>query len=222
MDGDGEKGAALVSFGPEPGPKPHRVRHDGFTPAKKRKFFKTLRESGCISDSARVAGVSRETVRRHRNKWPDFAARVEAELAFASGALEAIAWQRATVGAEEKIYRDGKLAFVRVKPSDAMLRLLLQGANPKKYGRTGTMPRGMALKALREEAEAKALEKLKPKFLASSEEVLDALVTRLKAFGQRVDAETEAAAREIRARRIAEGLPVSPEGMEEQERRAEE
>lgn len=158
---------------PRRAPRPHRVRHDGFTPARKRKFFKTLRKTGCLSDAARVAGVSRETVRRHRNKWPEFAAQVEAELACASGALEAIAWQRATVGAEEKVYRDGKLAFVRVKPSDAMLRLLLQGANPKKYGRTGRMPK------------AGPRRRRRPR-VASNAEVREALTARLAIYRDRV------------------------------------
>lgn len=198
MDADRKRGAALVSFGREPGPKPHRVRHDGFTPARKRKFFKTLRKTGCLSDSARVAGVSRETVRRHRDKWPDFAARVESELAAASGALEAIAWQRATVGAEEKIYRDGELAFVRVKPSDSILRLLLQGANPKKYGRTGRGLQKAAEKKLREELRWEIQEEAN----AASEESRKSILDKLQRMQERE-----------RRRKLAEGYSEGPEEL---------
>ncbi len=38
-----------------------RERHDGFTAEKRKRFLKTLAKTGCISDSARVAGVSRKT-----------------------------------------------------------------------------------------------------------------------------------------------------------------
>jgi hypothetical protein len=118
-----------------------RPRHDGFTPAKQRKFFKALKKCGCIRDACRAAGISKTTVDRWRNKDETFDGRVEAACAIASNELDMIAWQRATRGCEEKIYRDGKLVSVRVKPSDAILRLLMQGANPEKYGRTGQLPR---------------------------------------------------------------------------------
>lgn len=78
-----------------PVPRPHRRRHDGFTPKKQRKFFKALRKTGCLKDAARVAGISTNTVRRHRDKWPAFNARTEAALGQAAEALETIAWHRA-------------------------------------------------------------------------------------------------------------------------------
>lgn len=137
-------------------PAKPRLRHDGFTPARQKKFLKALKKTGCIADACRACGISRNTVRRHRDKWPDFEARVEAALAIASVELDTIAWKRATQGAEEKVYRDGRLVMTRVKPSDAMLRLLMQGADPKKYGRTGQMPKGAVLKKLRKQAEAEA------------------------------------------------------------------
>jgi hypothetical protein len=153
--------------------KPHRQRHDGFTPKKQRKFFKALGKTGCISDACRACGISRNTVRRHRDKWPEFEARVQAALAMASTELEAIAWQRAVEGAPEVVIRDGKVAWIKIKPSDAILRLLLQGANPRKYGRTGALP----------------AESAKAPRVASNAEVRDALTGRLRAFRERVRAE---------------------------------
>lgn len=133
-----------------------RPRHDGFTPAKQRKFFKALKKCGCIKDACRAAGISTTTVDRWRKKDEVFDDKVEAACAIASVELDMIAWQRATQGCEEKICRDGKLVSVRVKPSDAMLRLLMQGANPKKYGRTGRLPQPKdkdLLKRLKKQAE---------------------------------------------------------------------
>jgi hypothetical protein len=172
-------------------PKPPRQRHDGFTPVRQKKFFKALNKTGCIADACRACGISRNTVRRHRDKWPAFDARVEAALAIASVSLEMIAWKRATEGAEEKVYRDGKLVMTRVKPSDAMLRLLMQGANPKKYGRMGQMPRRATMKQMRKEARREAAAKVgagrRPR-IATNAEVREALTKRLAAFHERVRA----------------------------------
>lgn len=158
-------------------PKPLRQRHDGFTPKKQKKFFKALKKTGCLSDAARVAGISRNTVRRHRDKWPEFDARVIATLGMAATALDTIAWERATQGAEEKVYRDGKLVMTRVKPSDAMLRLLLQGANPRKYGRTGQMPKAAVMDKLRKEARAR-LAATRPEMIATLQRLLAMLKKR--------------------------------------------
>ena len=179
-------------------PKPLRARHDGFTPRKQRKFFKALRKSGCIADACRAAGISRNTVRRHRGKWPGFEARVEAALAIASVELDMIAWQRATQGAEEKVWRDGKLAMTRIKPSDAMLRLLMQGANPKKYGRTGQMPRAAVMKELRRQA----MEEARAKLDAGAERAKESILRKLQAIE-----------RHRRAEKLAKGYSEGPEGL---------
>ncbi|TMJ17414.1 MAG: hypothetical protein E6G92_13920 [Alphaproteobacteria bacterium] len=160
-----------------PGVKPHRQRHDGFTPKKQRRFFKALGRTGCLSDAARKAGISRNTVRRHRIKWPDFEAKVQAALAMAATELETIAWKRAVEGVPEVVIRDGKVAWIKIKPSDAILRLLLQGANPKKYGRTGG---------------AGAVKPAKSPRVATNAEVREALAGRLAAFRERVRAEAKA------------------------------
>jgi hypothetical protein len=160
---------------------PHRVRHDGFTPEKQRRFLKALTRTGCISDACRAVRISRETVRRHRNKWAEFDGKVTDALGLAAAELETIAWKRATVGAEEKVIRDGKVVAIKVKPSDAMLKLLLQGANPKKYGRIGRggMTRRQIEKQLRKEITRELEAKYKPE-IASVDEVCAALARRLK------------------------------------------
>jgi transposase-like protein len=174
-------GGDIVPYQPKRADKPYRPRHDGFTPEKRKRFFKALKKTGCINDGCRAAGISRVTVRRWRERWEDFDRQVEAALALASVELDAIAWKRATEGTEEKVYRDGRLVFTRVKPSDAMLRLLMQGADPDKYGRTGQLPKKSLMRQLRKEAEAKVRAGLR----ASKSELIDALTRGLAALRKR-------------------------------------
>ncbi len=117
-----------------------RFRADGFTPERQKIFLKTLRKTGCVADAARKAGVSTTTIDRVRRTFADFAEKCDAARRMAVPSLEAIAYQRATVGAPAKIIRGGKVVEVRIKPSDAMLRLLLGGAAPEKYGRFAGLP----------------------------------------------------------------------------------
>lgn len=122
----------------EAGVRPvQRARHDGFTAARQRVFLKTLGETGCVRDACRVAGISSTAVYRWRDRLPDFAERWETALAMASTELEAIAWKRGVEGVEVKTVRNGEVVAVTKKPSDSILRLLMQGADPVKYGRAG-------------------------------------------------------------------------------------
>jgi hypothetical protein len=178
-----------------------RPRHDGFTPDKQRKFFKALKKCGCIKDAARVAGISTTTVDRWRDKDETFDDKVEATLAIASVNLDMIAWKRATEGTKEEIWRDGRVVFTRVKQSDAMLRLLMQGANPQKYGRTGKMPKPKnkhLLKKLKKQAEREVK-------AAYSKGNIEALRTRLAELLDMVKRRTERA-------KLTEGWTPGPDG----------
>ena len=119
-----------------PAPKAIRPRHDGFTREKRERFLAEVERSGCIRDGCRAAGISKTTVERWRDKDAEFAAALALKLNLAAVSLERLAFDRAVHGGEEVVMRDGKVAMTRRKPSDAMLRMLLQGANPAKYGRT--------------------------------------------------------------------------------------
>lgn len=175
-----------------------RPRHDGFTPAKQRKFLETVRETGCIRDGCRAAGISTTTVNRWRDKDEVFDDKVEAMLALASVSLDTIAWKRATEGTEEKIYRDGRLVFTRVKQSDSILRLLMQGADPERYGRTGRQPSKHLLKKLKKQAKREVLAAQSAEARATLEGKLIALVGML-------------AEREKR-RKLGEGWLPGPDG----------
>jgi hypothetical protein len=188
-----DAGNILPFPAPAAPPKPLRIRHDGFTPARQAKFLKALKKCGCLTDAAGTVGISTNTVRRHRDKWPEFDEKVEAALAIASVELDMIAWKRATEGTE-KVYRDGRLVFTRVKPSDSILRLIMQGANPGKCGRQGMMPKRAVMKKLRKEAQAEA----KAAMRASIEQVTASLEKGLAI---------------LRRRRIAEGYEEGAAGM---------
>src|SRR3546814_20137112 len=49
-----------------------RVREDGWTAARTRRFLAVLAQSGCVSDAARVAGMSRKSVNDARRRFADF------------------------------------------------------------------------------------------------------------------------------------------------------
>lgn len=115
---------------------PIRPRHDGFTEEKRERFLAEVERSGCIRDGCRAAGISTTTVERWRAKDGAFAEALALKLDLAAVSLERLAFDRALNGGEEVTMRDGVVVSIRRKPSDAMLRMLLQGANPGKYGRT--------------------------------------------------------------------------------------
>lgn len=114
-----------------------RLRHDGFTPAKQKRFLETLAKTGCVRDACRKVGISDTSAYRTRDRLPAFAEQWERALAMASTALETVAWQRGVEGIEEPVIHYGKVVGTRIKRSDSILRLMLQGANPRKYGRMG-------------------------------------------------------------------------------------
>ena len=165
-------------------------KRDGFTPAKKAKALEALGKYGNVSDACRAAGISDTTFYRHLNKDPDFAKLCELTRAKAARPLETLAWQRATEGTPETIIREGKVVQIKVKPSDSMMRLLLQAADPKKYGRLsrGGATRRQIEKKLRKTIEAETRARMKSELVASDEEVRIALVKALRAHGIRVRA----------------------------------
>lgn len=176
-----------------------RYRHDGMTAERRGKLIAALAKYGCVADACHAAGISTTTYYRHRKKWPDFRADCAAAMMRASVPLEGIAWKRAVEGREERTYRGGELVEVKVKPSDSMLRLLLEASNPRKFGwraRRGGETKKQMEKRLRKEIEKEMRAKIVREQVATNEEVEAALVKRLQAFAMRVRAKDEAARRE--------------------------
>jgi len=108
-----------------------RVRSDGWTVARTRVFLATLGKTGCVTDAARVAGVSRTSVNRSRALFAPFDKACGEAIARALRGLEAVAYERAVAGRETVVIRGGKEVERRIVPSDAMLGLLIKRGDLK-------------------------------------------------------------------------------------------
>ncbi len=108
-----------------------RIREDGWTAARTRVFLATLARTGCVTDAARIAGVSRTSVNRSRALFAPFDKACGAAIAQALRGLEAVAYERAVAGREMVIMRNGKEVERRIVPSDSMLGLLLKRGDLK-------------------------------------------------------------------------------------------
>lgn len=165
----------------EPPADPPGQRHDAFNGLRKRAFLKTLAKTGCVRDGARAAGVSTQTVYTHQSDDPEFARHCDLALQMAATDLELMAWERAVIGVEEERFYAGKLVGTRVRRSDAILRLLLQGANRKKFGPNPGFSRKRLLaverKQIRRELEAEQLARMR-----NPEEVTASILKKLSAF----------------------------------------
>ena len=105
---------------------PRKPRHDGWTEARKKTFLAVLRESGCVIDACRVAGMSDTSAYRLRERDPEIAAQWQDALENGQRGLVAVAHQHAVVGKETIIYRDGEEVERRVVPSDSLMALLIK------------------------------------------------------------------------------------------------
>ena len=170
-----------------------RERHDAFTEGRKRAFLTALVKSGCILDACRSAGISAQTFYRHQAEDARFAGHVREALAIAATPLELVAWRRAVVGVEQEFACGGQV-HVRRRYSDGLLRLLLQGSNPKKYGPNPGFSRKRLLKhekkAMRREIRAELEETLRPREL---EQVKQSILRKLSAIERHREPERRAA-----------------------------
>lgn len=169
-----------------------RQRHDAFTPSRKKAFLKVLSRTGCILDACREVGVSPRTVYYHQGKDYEFLKHCTLAVKMAAVTIELAAFERGVVGVEEEVFRGGRVVGTRVKHSDSVLRLLLQGANRKKYGPRPGFTRKRLLKHERRQME----EDIRAEIAAerpSDDEVVEILAHRLKAFGVRTTNEKLAA-----------------------------
>jgi hypothetical protein len=110
-----------------------RVRHDAFTARRRHDFLRSLARTGCLADACRAVGVAPATVYRHQQEDAPFAAQCRVAREMAAVPVEIAAWQRAVEGVDQQFACGGEV-HVRRRYSDGLLRLLLQGSNPKKYG----------------------------------------------------------------------------------------
>ena len=101
--------------------------------AWQKKFFDALRETGNVSEAAKMAGHPRQNCYLWRDKDPDFKAKWDEAMDQAVDALEREARRRAQEGVEEPVYHLGKVVGHIRKYSDTLLIFLLKGHRPQKY-----------------------------------------------------------------------------------------
>ena len=177
--GSSAEAAAKEEASAKAGP---RERHDAFNDARKAAFLEALAKAGCITDAAAAVGVSPRTVYRHQEDDPAFLDRCEAARRMSAMPLVLVAWRRAVEGVDQEFACGGEV-HVRRRYSDSLLRLLLIGSNPKKYGPRPGFKRKQLLKherkALRREIEAELQMRFRPRPL---EEVHASILTKLEAI----------------------------------------
>lgn len=122
-------------------------KKNGFTPAKKAICLDALARGASVDEACREAKISPTTFYKHEKKDPEFASLCRAARARSGGAtsLETLAWERGVTGVEEDVVRGGKVVGKRVKRSDAVFKMLLEGGESGRYG--------PAVKALRDRIE---------------------------------------------------------------------
>ena len=180
-DPDGLSAEASAEAGP-------RERHDAFTEARKCTFLKALKKTGCVLDACRATGISARTVYRHQESDPRFAEYCRIALAMSATPIELTAWSRAVEGVEREFACGGQVHVRRIY-SDSLLRLLLQGSNPKKYGQRPGFTRKRLARAerrqIRREVEAELRHgkgNLKGPPERPFEEVMDSILTKIEAI----------------------------------------
>lgn len=186
---------------PPPDPDAPRERIDAFNGRRRNQFLKALTKTGCISDAARQARIAARTVQAHMNKDPEFARMVELAFEMCELPVELTAWERAVKGVEEEVVVGGKVR-TRIRYSEGLLRLLLRGSNPDKYG---SQPSRRRLRAWeRQEIEREVEEKWRKINSVSFDDALEDLSRRLEKMDQSMHP--------LGADEIAAGWTRTPEG----------
>lgn len=90
-----------------------RLRHDGWTPEKKRLFLERFAECGVIVEACEAAGMSARSAYNLCDRDPLFAAGWEAAAVKARRPLADEAYSRSRNGVVERIYKDGVIVAER-------------------------------------------------------------------------------------------------------------
>ncbi len=103
----------------------YRVRHDGWTPQRRRAFLRALGETGCVRDACARARISDTSAYRMRRRCDVFARAWDRALAKVAPTIEQAAFERAVLGWDEPVWHAGTIVGHRRRYSDSLLRLLL-------------------------------------------------------------------------------------------------
>ena len=184
-----------------------RQRHDAFTAARKCAYLKALVKTGCILDACRLVGPSPRTVYRHQGSDPRFAKHCQIALKMCSTPVELTAWERAVEGVQEEVVVGGQMVKRR-RYDGNLLRLFLQGSNPKKYGPRPGFKRKRLLRHERRQMEREVraeIEARQQRF--SFDDSMELLEKRLRALKIPLSGSPEA-----ESVKLAAGWTKSPDG----------
>ncbi|MDQ8758128.1 hypothetical protein RCO27_18025 [Sphingosinicella sp. LHD-64] len=90
-----------------------RLRHDGWTPEKMRRFLERFAECGIVIEACEAVGMSARSAYNLRDRDPLFAAGWDAGQAMARPRLADEAYSRALNGVVDRIYKDGVIVAER-------------------------------------------------------------------------------------------------------------
>jgi hypothetical protein len=90
-----------------------RLRHDGWTPERKRLFLERFAECGVVVEACEAAGMSARSAYNLRDRDPLFAAGWDAACVMARPKLAGEVYSRAMNGVVERIYKDGLIVAER-------------------------------------------------------------------------------------------------------------
>lgn len=101
---------------------------------RRARFLDLLRKRGNLSEAARGSGLDCAHALRLRESDAGFARAWDEAVAEAVDALEAEAWRRVVEGEECPVFYKGPQVGTRRRRSDPLLKFLLNGYRPERFG----------------------------------------------------------------------------------------
>jgi hypothetical protein len=155
-------------------------KSNGFTPPKRALCLEALAAGASRKQAAAAAGVSESAVYNAEKRDAEFASLCKAARARAAGSLETLAWQHGVTGIEEEVVREGKVVGRRVKRSDSVFKMILEGSSTGIYGSAIRALRTRIEKELRPRIEAELRPQIEAEFRTRQPKKIDGAALRSK------------------------------------------
>jgi Helix-turn-helix domain len=161
-------------------------KSNGFTPRKRAIALEALAGGASVAEAARAAQVSPTTIYNCEKRDKEFASLCRAARARAgAGSLDTLAWQHGVTGVEEDVIQGGKVVGRRLKRSDAVFKMILEGRGSGAYGPAVRALREKIEKELRPRIEAEVRAEIRAQ-RPSAREMRERLDAKLADFNRRM------------------------------------